>query len=294
MDKEQLVVETLRSGTAAYWISAWKRFRKNKGALVGLAVLILLLSSIFLAPFLTPYDPLVMNPDSSLQSPGPGHPFGTDRFGRDVFSRTLYGGGQTLKSALLAVIVSALFGIVPGLVAGFYGGWIDIVISRLVDILLAFPGILLALTIISILGPGISNAMIAVGISLTPSYIRIVRSEVMSLKERVFVEAAKALGASQIEIIGRHIARNLMESVIVLSTVQVGWAIVIGASLNFLGMGVQPPTPEWGADLALGRDYLRDGWWISIFPGLGIMITILFFNLIGDGLRDALDPKLQK
>lgn len=294
MGKEKALGEPLRNGTVAYSISAWNRFRKNKGALVGLVVVIVLFGSIFLAPTLTPYDPVVMNPGSSLQPPGSGHPLGTDRFGRDIFSRTLYGGWQTLKSALIAVIVAALMGIIPGLMAGFYGGWIDSVISRLVDILLAFPGILLALTIIAILGPGISNAMIAVGISLTPSYVRLVRSEVMSLKERAFVEAARALGASRVEIIGRHIIRNMMESIIVLSTVQLGWAIVIGASLNFLGMGVQPPTPEWGADLALGRDYLRDGWWISIFPGLGIMLTILSFNLIGDGLRDALDPKLKK
>jgi peptide/nickel transport system permease protein len=294
MNKELVANWLLRGGSSAYWISAFRRFRKNKGALVGLAVVTGIFVSCSLAPLIAPYDPLLMDTESNLQSPRVGHLFGTDRFGRDVFSRTLFGGWKTLKAALLAVGVAALLGIIPGLIAGFYGIWVDSVISRLVDILLAFPGILLALTIIAILGPGINNAMIAVGISLTPSYVRLVRSEVMSLKERTFVEAARALGASQARIIGKHILRNLMETIIVLSTVELGWAIVIGASLNFLGMGVQPPTPEWGADLALGRDFLKIGWWISIFPGLGIMLTILSFNLIGDGLRDALDPKLRR
>jgi peptide/nickel transport system permease protein len=293
ISRKQLLSRLLREGNRTYWISAWKRFKKNKGAFAGLFVVMIIFFSCLLAPIIAPYDPLAMNPASNLQSPSQNHYFGTDRFGRDVFSRTLYGGWKTLQSALLAVTVAASLGIIPGLLAGFFGTWIDAVVSRMVDILLAFPSILLALTIIAILGPGISNAMVAVGISLTPSYVRLVRSEVMSLRERTFVEAAKALGATQIRIIRKHIITNLTESIIVLSTVQLGWAIVIGASLNFLGMGVQPPTPEWGADLAMGRDYLKIGWWISIFPGLGIMFTILSFNLIGDGLRDAIDPKLK-
>lgn len=269
------------------------RFFRSRTARAGTFLLGSVLLMALLAPIIATHDPIKQNPRESRQAPGATHFFGTDRFGRDVFSRTVMGSRNSLQAGLLAVAVAALLGVIPGLLAGFYEGWIDIVIGRLVDILLAFPGILLALAIVAALGPGLYNVQLAIGISLAPSFLRLVRSCVIATKKSVYVEAAHSMGCTDTAVLYRHILINIIGPIVVMTTVALGWAMVIAASLNFLGMGVQPPTPEWGADLALGRDHMRTAWWISVFPGLFIMLTILSINLVGDGLRDAIDPRLE-
>lgn len=269
------------------------RFLRSRTALVGLALLVAVAALALLAPVLATHDPIKINPRESLHPPGGAHYFGTDRFGRDVWSRVVWGARPSLQAGLLAVALAATLGIVPGLLAGYYGGWLDAWISRLVDVLLAFPGILLALAIVAMLGTGMRTVPIAIGISLTPSFLRLVRGQVLAARHNLYVEAARAAGCPGWVIIYRHLFRNIVGPIVVMATVALGWAMLIAASLNFLGMGVQPPTPDWGADLALGRDYMRSAWWISAFPGAGILLAILGVNLVGDGLRDAIDPRLQ-
>lgn len=270
-----------------------RRFRRNNGAVVGAFVLALIVLSTLAAPYIAPHDPLKQNPILSLQAPSLSHPFGTDNFGRDVFSRVIVGSRQSLLVGLIAIGIAASIGTTVGLFSGFYEGWLDMVVQRLIDIQLAFPGILLALAIVAVLGPGLRNAMIAVGISLIPSYARMVRGSVLTAKHNAYVEAARAIGGRDVRLIFRHILPNVVMPVLVLMTVSFAWAILIGASLSFLGLGAQPPFAEWGRDLSEGRNYLQIAWWISTFPGLAIMFTILSINLLGDGLREALDPRLR-
>lgn len=277
----------------SYLAAILHRFFRHRTARIGLAILSLIFLMALCAPLLVKSDPIKQNPSQSMQPPSATHFFGTDRFGRDVWSRTVMGSRNSLQAGLLAVALAALIGVVPGFLAGFYGGWIDALVGRIVDILLAFPGILLALGIVAALGPGLYNVQLAIGVSLAPSFLRLVRSCVISTKKSVYVEAAQALGCTDGAIMYRHILINIIGPIVVMTTVALGWAMVLAASLNFLGMGVQPPTPEWGADLTLGRDYMRSAWWISAFPGIFIMLTILAINLVGDGLRDAIDPRLE-
>jgi peptide/nickel transport system permease protein len=218
---------------------------------------------------------------------------GADQFGRDVLSRLLYGGRLTIGLGFLAVFIGAVAGVAIGLFAGLGGYSADLLVMRVVDLFMAFPTMLLALMIVAARGPGTANMTAAVGISLIPIYVRVVRAAVFSLREQAYVEAAKAIGCGSIHVAVRHILPNLGPSILVLSTVAIGWAIVLGSALSFLGLGPQAPTPEWGVDLANGRNYLKAAWWISTFPGLAIMITVLSVNLVGDGLRDLLDPRLR-
>jgi peptide/nickel transport system permease protein len=255
-------------------------------------ILILALVAVF-ADRLAPYDPIRVVADSSLQSPAREHLLGTDPLGRDILSRLIHGARLSLRVGLVSVGIAALCGTTLGLLAGYYGRWLDLVIMRLIDLLLAFPNVLLALAIIAVLGPGIFNLMIAVGISATPGYGRLVRGSVLSIKEHTFVEAAVAVGAPDRLIIRRHILPNVLAPVIIFSTLGMAGAILTGAALSFLGLGVQPPTPEWGTMLSEGRNYLRIAWWIATFPGLAIMVTVLSINMLGDGLRDALDPRMK-
>lgn len=281
------------SAPEAPWRKAVRQMRRNPTAMLGLAVLVVLTFLALAAPWIAPYDPIKQNPLMSFQAPSGQHWLGTDQFGRDILTRLLYGARISLRIGLVAVGIAIAFGGLLGLVSGYYGGWIDQVISRFVDLLLAFPGILLALVIVSVIGPSLMNVMIAVGVAATPTYARVVRGSVLAARENVYVEAAQAVGASDRRVLVQHVLPNVLAPVIVLATLGVAGAILTGAALSFLGLGAAPPTPEWGAMLSEGRSYMRIAWWISTFPGLAIMVAVLATNLFGDGLRDALDPRMR-
>ena len=270
-----------------------RRLRRSWGALAGLVVLCLLVLSAVFAPVLAPYEPLEPDPFAAFSGPSAKHPFGTDNLGRDILSRVLYGGRISLRVGLVSVAIAASIGIVAGLLAGFYGGWLDTIIMRIIDIKLAFPSLLLALVIVATLGQGIYKVMIAVGIAAVPTYTRLVRSSVLSARQQPYIEAARTIGATDLRIMLQHILPNIFAPVLVLSTLGVATAILAGASLSFLGLGAQPPAAEWGLMLSQGRDHLRIAWWMTTFPGLAIMLAVLAINLLGDGLRDALDPRLR-
>ena len=275
------------------WLEVWQRLIRNKAAIVGgVLILILILTAIF-ADFIAPYTYDFQNPQFTRQSPSSDFWFGTDHLGRDVFSRVVYGSRISIQVGFIAVGIAMISGGILGSISGYYSGRIDNVIMRLMDVLLAIPGILLAISIAAALGPGLVNIMIAVGISSIPRYARIVRASVLSLRDQEFVEAAKAVGANDFRIITKYIIPNAMAPIIVQSTLGVAEAILSAAGLSFIGLGIQPPIPEWGAMLSQARTYLRDSPHMSIFPGLAIMFTIFALNLLGDGLRDALDPRLK-
>jgi peptide/nickel transport system permease protein len=267
---------------------------RNKGATASLAFLIILLLVAVAAPVIAPFDPEEVNIAERLEPPSTSHLMGTDQFGRDVFSRTLQGAQITLWFATAAVLLSTLMGVIPGLVAGYVGGPLDTIVTRLVDVMLAFPGILLALVIVAILGIGLQQLIWAIAISYIPVYVRLVRGSVIATKENVYVEAARQLGCSTARICFRHILPNVVFPVMVTATTAIAWAILSGTALNFIGLGVQPPTPEWGADMADGRNYLRSAWWITGGPGLATMMTIFAVNLLGDWLASSMDPRLRE
>ena len=266
---------------------------RQRGAVVGLVILGGLALMALGAPWLSPRDPIRTAARDALQPPGARFVLGSDQFGRDVASRVLHGARVSLTVGLIAVSIAVALGAPLGLVSGYYGGRLDGLIMRVMDVLLAFPGILLALAIVSVLTPGLTNVMIAVGLSAVPTYARLVRASVLSARENLYVEAARALGGRDLGILTRYILPNVVAPLIVTATLGLGTAILSAAALGFLGLGSQPPQPEWGRMLSEGRDYLREAWWISTFPGLGIMLTVLAMNLLGDGLRDVLDPRLQ-
>jgi peptide/nickel transport system permease protein len=266
---------------------------RNRGAVAGLIILVVLGLAAILAPLLPLEDPIQIDPVHALYSPGTPYLFGSDQYGRDVLSRVVYGGRVSLVVGPIAVGIGLIPGVVTGLVAGYYTGWLDVVLMRVIDIMLAFPGILLALGIVAVLGPSLTSLMIAVGISSIPTYARLTRASVLSARENLYVDAARVIGARDGSIVLRHILPNVVAPVIVVATLGVGAAILVAATLSFLGLGSQPPTAEWGRMLSEGRQYLREQWWIATFPGLAIMLTVLALNLLGDGLRDALDPRLR-
>jgi len=270
-----------------------RRLMRHRGAVAGLVILGVLALLAIGAPWLSPSDPIKTAPRTALQAPGSGYLLGSDQFGRDVASRVLHGARISLVVGLISVSIAVGIGAPIGLVSGFYGGRLDAVLMRVIDVLLAFPGILLALAIVSVLTPGLGNVMIAVGLAAVPTYARLVRASVLSAREQVYVEAARAIGGRDRTILTRYILPNVVAPLIVTGTLGLGTAILSAAALSFLGLGSQPPTAEWGRMLAEGRDYLREAWWISTFPGLGIMLTVLAMNLLGDGLRDLLDPRLK-
>ena len=273
------------------WRLFWRRLRRSKGALAGLAILVLLALAALGASMLAPFDPIKVTNDA-LFSPGVPYLLGTDQYGRDIFSRILHGARISLFIGLISVGIAASCGVVIGLVAGYYGRWVDAALMWLINVMLAVPGILLALAIVTIRGePNLANLMVAVGISGIPTYARLVRGSVLAAKENLYVDAARVIGAPTWLILFRHLLPNVIAPVIVATTLGTGTAILAAASLSFLGLGSQPPSPEWGRMLSEGRGYLRDQWWISTGPGLAIMLTVLAMNLLGDGLRDALDPR---
>jgi peptide/nickel transport system permease protein len=275
------------------WRDAWKGLKKNKLALVGGFIIIFFVTIAIFAPVLATHDykePDLMN---RLQAPSAEHWFGTDDLGRDIFSRILYGARISLWVGTFAVIGSMIAGSFLGILAGYYGRWTDMVISRFFDIMLAFPGILLAIAIVAALGPSLQNALIAIAIVNIPTFGRLVRAKVLSLKEEEFIMAAKAQGMKDRRILFHHILPNSLAPIIVQGTLGIATAIIEAAALGFLGMGAQPPEPEWGKMLADSRQFIQLAPWTVIFPGLSIMLTVLGFNLIGDGLRDVLDPRMK-
>lgn len=270
-----------------------KRLGRNRSAQVGGFLLFLVIGAAIFAPLIAPFPPDKVNGPERLQGPSLKHLFGTDALGRDMFSRVIYGSQITLQVGFISVGIAASLGIVVGLISGYYGGWIDNILMRFIDLLLAFPGILLALMIVSTLGPGLTNAMIAVGISSIPSFARLVRGSVLSIKAQDYVLAARAVGVPARRILFRSILPNAMAPIIILATLLFPDAVLVAAALSFIGLGAQPPSPEWGALLVEGRLYIQTASWLINFPGLAIFITIMGSNLLGNGLRDVLDPHLR-
>jgi peptide/nickel transport system permease protein len=270
-----------------------KRLIKKDSIKFGGSVLIILLLVAFFAPLLTQYNPLDVQVANRLQPPSSAHLFGTDQLGRDVFSRVLYGTRISMRVGIIAVTISLLVGTFVGIIAGYWGKGIDNTIMAVNDVLLAFPGLLLAIAIVGILGPGLNNVMIAVGIGGIPDYIRVARNQTLSIRNLEYVQAAISIGAGRLRILFRHILPNIMAPIIIMAAMGMAGAILASAALSFIGLGAQPPAPEWGAMLSIGRSNLREAWWLATFPGIAITITVLAINLFGDGLRDVLDPRLK-
>ncbi|MFD1204435.1 MULTISPECIES: nickel transporter permease [Sporosarcina] len=279
--------------TAGPWREAWRSFSKNKVAVVGaIIVLFFILLAVF-APLIAKEGLNDQLQSDRLLPPSAQYWLGTDDFGRDILSRIIYGARISLSVGFFSVIASVIVGSILGIIAGYYGRWVDMIISRIFDIMLAFPSILLAIAIVSVLGPGLENALIAIAIINVPNFGRLIRSKVLSIKEDEYITAAKAIGMKDARILFSHILPNSMAPVIVQGTLAVATAILEAAALGFLGLGAQAPAPEWGKMLADSKSYLQSAPWTMIFPGLAIMLTVLGFNLMGDGLRDALDPKMK-
>lgn len=263
----------------------------NRLALFALTVLVLVVVAGVLGPWLAPYGLNEVVVQDRLEAPSLTHVFGTDELGRDVFSRVLLGARASLVVGVVAVGISLTAGTLLGLIAGFYGGGIDDVVMRLMDVVFAFPAILMAIAVLAILGPGLVNAMVAIGIVYIPIFARVTRASVLSVREEVYVRAARSVGASDPRLLLRHILPNVAAPVIVQTTISLAFAILSEAALSFLGLGVQPPAASWGRMLSEGRDFIQQAWWMAVFPGLAIFLTVLSFNLIGDALREVLDPR---
>jgi peptide/nickel transport system permease protein len=277
----------------SHWAIGFARLRRNRGAVAGACVVVFFIVISAIAPWLTDDDPIQVQFEHRFGAPSWRHPLGTDSFGRDLLSRVLYGGRLSLSVGLIAIAISDVIGIPLGLLSGYRGGRFDNMMMRLVDLWLAFPGLLLAIAIVAILGPGLQNVMIAIGIGGIPGLVRLVRGQVLSVRNLEFVDAARAIGGGDAHIIRTHVFPNVLAPIVVLTTLRLAGAILSGVGLSFLGLGAQPPSPEWGAIVAEGRSYLREAWWVSTLPGVGIFLTVMGFNLLGDGLRDAFDPRLR-
>lgn len=271
----------------------WGRLVRNKSAMAGLIILLILILTAIFADFIAPYgyDDQVL--EDQFIAPCLEHIFGTDNFGRDIFSRVVYGSRISLQVGLISMGVAVILGCIVGSIAGYYTGLVDNLIMRIIDVMLAIPSILLAISIAAALGPGLRNVMIAIAIGSVPQFARIVRASILTVKEQEYIEASRATGASDLRIIVSHILPNCIAPIIVQTTLGVGNAILNAAGLSFIGLGVSPPIPEWGAMLSAARQYIRDYWWMLTFPGLAIMLTVFSLNVLGDGLRDALDPRLK-
>ncbi|RST77751.1 ABC transporter permease [Siminovitchia acidinfaciens] len=276
------------------WKEAWRSFRKNKAALLGLCIVLFFILLAIFADLIAPYGFKETELANKHLPPSSKHWFGTDEFGRDILSRVIYGARISLRVGFLAVSGSVVVGSLLGIVAGYYGRWVDGIISRIFDILLAFPSILLAIAIVAILGPSLQNAMIAIAIINVPTFGRLLRSRVLSVKEEEYITAAKAIGMTDSRILFHHVLPNSLAPIIVQGSLSVATAIIEAAALGFLGLGAQPPTPEWGKMLADSKDFIIQAPWTVFFPGIAIMLTVLGFNLMGDGLRDALDPRMKR
>ena len=274
-------------------VSTWGRLRRSPGAMIGLVLIVSLLLTVLTADYIAPQGIDDQDLRKGLWPPSREFPLGTDEFGRDMLSRIIHGARISLQVGIIATGISAVIGVILGAIAGYFGGRIDYLIQGMVDISWAFPTVLFALFLIAVLGPSLTNVMISVGLGYWGGYARVVRGQVLSLREWEFITAAHAIGASDLRIMFRHIMPNIVAPVIIMSTLMMADAILIEATLSFLGMGAQPPTPSWGSILSAGRSHMRLAPWETIFPGIAIMLTVLGFNLLGDGLRDALDPRLR-
>ena len=272
----------------------FKRFKRNRMAVFGLVVIILLILCALFPSVIAPYGYDDQNLSEQFIAPCLAHPFGTDNFGRDILSRVIYGCRISLLIGLISVSISCVLGVILGCIAGYYGNKVDNLVMRFIDIMLAIPQMLLAMSIVAALGIGTENLILAIAIGSVPGYARIVRGSVLSVKGQEYIEAARSIGASDFRIITRHIVPNCLAPIIVQATMSIASAILSTASMSFIGLGIEPPTPEWGSMLSAGRAYLRDHWFVVTFPGVAIMLTVFAFNLFGDGLRDALDPKLKQ
>ncbi|WP_137111016.1 ABC transporter permease [Rhodobacter sp. SY28-1] len=273
------------------WL-AWQRIRRNRLAMAGLVIVGILLMVAALAPWIAPHDPLTQDLSRRLLPPGtPGNLLGTDDFGRDILSRIIYGARITLYIIALVAVTAPVLGLLIGTVAGYFGGWIDAVLMRLTDIFLAFPRLILALALVAVLGPGIENAVLAIALTAWPPYARVARAETLTVRSSDYIAAIRLQGASAPRIIAGHVVPMCLPSVIIRVTLDMAGVILIAAGLGFLGLGVLPPTPEWGLMISSGRKYLFEQWWVATMPGLAIFIVSLGFNLLGDGLRDVLDPR---
>ncbi|HEV8230641.1 MAG TPA: ABC transporter permease [Candidatus Limnocylindria bacterium] len=270
-----------------------RRALRSPQMVVGVTLFAGILAMAALAPLLASQDPIAINVGERLRPPSAAHVFGTDDFGRDVFSRVVWGAQLAVRLGTLSVLVAVSGGIVLGLLAGYYGGWVDQLISRVFDVIFAFPYLLFAIAIIAILGPSLDNLIVALGIFGWAGYGRVIRGSVLSARQREYVEAARAIGARAPRIMARHILPNVIAPVIILSATRFGGALLAGSGLSFIGLGVPIPQPEWGAIMATGREYMGSAWWVTVFPGLLIAVAVLGVNLLGDGLRDVLDPRLR-
>lgn len=278
-----------RAGQA--WL-AWLRIRRNGLAMTGLVIVGVLVALALLAPVISPFDPIEQDLTRRLLPPGTaGHWLGTDDFGRDILSRILHGAGITLQIVALVAITAPALGLLVGTVAGYFGGWVDAVLMRITDIFLAFPRLILALALVAVLGPGIGNAILAIALTAWPPYARVARAETLTVRNSDYIAAVRLQGAGHVRIIAGHVVPMCLSSVIIRVTLDMAGVILIAAGLGFLGLGAQPPLPEWGLMISSGRKFLFEQWWVATMPGLAILIVSLGFNLLGDGLRDVLDPR---
>ncbi|MCK4802353.1 ABC transporter permease [bacterium] len=274
------------------WKIFWKRFRRNKLAMLGALIIFSLALVAVIAPLIAPFSPHHQDILHRLEPPSTKHPLGTDDLGRDLLSRVIYGTRISLLVGFVAIGIAIIIGSILGLLSGYFGGWLDTVIMRFVDIMLCFPTFFLILMVIAFLEPNIWTVMVVIGLTGWPGLTRLVRGECLSIRERGFVQAAKVLGLSNTRVMFVHLLPNVMAPILVTATLGIGGAILTESALSFLGLGVQPPTPSWGNILTAGKDYITVAWWLSLYPGLAILITVLAYNLLGEGLRDVLDPRM--
>jgi len=293
MNAQKTPLQKKKRGQAA---EVWHQLKKNKGAMIGLVLIVLIILATFGANMFLDYEKQVigMNVRERLQGPSLKHIMGTDDMGRDIFVRILYGGKYSLSVGVVAVLIAVVIGVPLGAFAGYYGGVLEDVIMRITDIFAAVPNILMAIVVVSALGQGMGNLMLAVGLCSIPQFVRITRASVLTVRDQEYVEAARAVGRTELQIIFEHVLPNCLSPIIVQTTLRIASAIITAAALSYLGLGVVPPAPEWGAMLSYGRNFIRGYSYMTLFPGLAIMVTVLALNLLGDGLRDALDPKLRK
>ena len=297
MTSGALTVDTVPAGSvtaeAGPWRRGWRRLRRRKGAVIGLAIVCVFIAMAVFAPWLAPFDPIETSWSAIRKAPSAQHWFGTDEIGRDVLARVIWGTRASLLAGVVSVSISLVLGVSIGLTAGFLGGFVDGLISRITDAFLACPFLILAIALAAFLGPSLTNAMIAIGVSATPVFVRLTRAQVLNVKVEDYVEAARAIGNSPLRIAWRYVLPNILPPVMVQATLAIAAAIIAEASLSFLGLGQQPPAPSWGSMLNTAKNYVDNAPWMAIWPGLSIFLLVLSFNLFGDGLRDALDPRLR-